>query len=215
MKTNILLIAAFFLGVLTINAQNEDTKNTEFKTILGNQSSVGGYGAFGIHFTEIEPGDGLMFNARGGVVLNHWFSAGISGSGFISDYFSDPNETINPMELNLAGGYGGLYIEPILLPFFPVHISLPIFGGVGGVALLENIDDELTNSQDYDNVVTSAGFMVFEPGVELEFNVTNFFRLAVGGYYRMTSKIDIPTYGFGEYPLNGISGGVTFKFGKF
>ena len=59
----------------------------------------------------------------------------------------------------------------------------------------------------------ATGYLLIEPGIELEFNVVRFFRLALGGYYRYTSKIqlnDTP-----EDVLNGWSAGITLKFGKF
>jgi hypothetical protein len=59
--------------------------------------------------------------------------------------------------------------------------------------------------------------MIIEPGVELELNVTRFFRFSVGAYYRYTSDVDIenPDYTVPTDILKGFSGGVTFKFGKF
>jgi len=44
-------------------------------------------------------------------------------------------------------------------------------------------------------------------------NISRFFRFAVGAYYRFTSSIDLPDTS--PDVLNGISGGITMKFGKF
>lgn len=216
MKNHIIYLAIFLFGITVVtNAQeNNDTKQ-EFKTILGGKSSVGGYGAIGIGFTEIDPKDGAMLNARAGVVLNHWVSLGIAGTGFISDVFSESDNQINPAELNIAGGYGGIFFEPIIFPFSPIHISIPLFAGVGGATVIENLEDIISDDVGYIDNYVSTGFLVFEPGVELELNVTRFFRLAFGGYYRMTSQVDLPGYGLSKYPLDGFSAGLTFKFGLF
>ncbi len=37
----------------------------------------------------------------------------------------------------------------------------------------------------------SDAFIIIQPGIEAELNVTRFFRFALGGYYRYTSNIDI------------------------
>jgi hypothetical protein len=59
--------------------------------------------------------------------------------------------------------------------------------------------------------------MVIEPGIEVELNITRYFRFCVGGYYRYTSAVDIqdPQFVVPTDILKGFSGGVTFKFGKF
>ena len=103
-------------------------------------------------------------------------------------------------------------MEPILLPRFPIHISLPVVVGVGGIAY--------TTSTSYTDwfepsyyVEDATSFLIVEPGVELEINVVKFFRVAVGAYYRYTSNItliDTP-----EDVLNGYSAAITLKFGKF
>ena len=44
----------------------------------------------------------------------------------------------HPLNYTLAGGYGGIFIEPILGGTKPVHVSFPVLFGVGGVTLIEN-----------------------------------------------------------------------------
>ena len=59
---------------------------------------------------------------------------------------------------------------------------------------------------------------MFEPGVELEFNLVKFFRLAVGASYRLTNGV-ILKYNFNRdirtNALNAFNFYVIFKFGKF
>ncbi len=56
---------------------------------------------------------------------------GFGGTGFINDISYNNAEN---QYTNLTGGYGGLLLEPIILPWFPVHVSLPILFGAGGIA---------------------------------------------------------------------------------
>jgi len=115
-------------------------------------------------------------------------------------------------DANLTGGYGGLVLEPIVFPNFPVHLSLPVLIGAGGIAYTtSNYYPEYDDSDYF--VEDSYAYFIIEPGVELELNMLKFFRLAFGGYYRYTSDIDLIDYP--ENVLHGFSGGITFKFGKF
>ncbi|MBN2480166.1 MAG: hypothetical protein JXB19_00365, partial [Bacteroidales bacterium] len=157
--------------------------------------------------------DAFVFGARGGILLGHLVSLGLGGSGFFNDlqYNSDLGA-----DISLAGGYGGFFFEPILMPKLPVHVSFPVLMGVGGVSVVSVNDDEFW--EDTFSPEASDAYMVIEPGIEIEMNVTRFFRFCIGGYYRYTSEVTL------EYPLGnqvpidilrGFSGGVTFKFGKF
>jgi len=49
--------------------------------------------------------------------------------------------------------------------------------------------------------------------LEMEMNLTQFFRFSMGAYYRYTSEIEL--LNTDKDVLNGFSFGVNFKFGKF
>ncbi len=203
----ITITLALFTGVYA-QFDDEEYRDDEFRTLFGNNTEIGGYGGFGMYYSEINGRDAINFNGRGAIILGHGIALGISGTGFVSDYVFDP---VRGEDANLAGGYGGIFIEPILLPKYPVHISVPVTFGVGGIAYSYRYEYD---EYDWDNQVEDTEvFLVVEPGVELEVNVTRFFRLAVGGYYRITSDLDLVQTQ--RDALNGFSGGITFKFGMF
>ncbi|NJM17212.1 MAG: hypothetical protein HC896_19155 [Bacteroidales bacterium] len=159
-------------------------------------------------YGDIYKRPGFNFSARGAVILNHGLAIGLSGTGFITAEPYIENET---GDYYLAGGYGGLLIEPILFPKFPIHLALPVTGGFGG--LQEGIDNDL-NPNEIDLIPGETSlFMYVEPGLEMELNVTRFFRLAFGGYYRHTTAIDISNVPANV--LNGFSGAVTLKSENF
>jgi hypothetical protein len=208
------------LGVLAVTlaafAQQEDkstsNKSDEIQTIMGKNNAVGGYGALTIQYTELEGRDAFIFGARGGILMGHMMALGLGGSGFFNDVHHD---VVSGQNISLAGGYGGFFFEPVILPKFPVHISFPILIGAGGVSVYSVNDDNKWNDN-YKSEASDA-FMVIEPGIEVELNITRFFRFCMGGYYRYTSDVDIqdPRYTVPTDILQGFSGGVTFKFGRF
>jgi hypothetical protein len=207
----------YFLAVLLlcagiIQAQEDDNQygNDQFKTIFGGRS-IGGYGGFGLGYSMIDSRHALTFDARGGIVMGHSLSMGIGGAGFINEYEYDPQ--INK-DVSLVGGYGGFYIEPILFPKMPVHLSFPVFVGMGGAAYTSFVKDENGDyTQDNEIEETSSIFLVIEPSAELEFNLTRFFRLAAFLSYRYTSGVEIPNVP--SDVLNTYTAGLRFKFGKF
>ena len=189
--------------------QRQDPGNVQ--TLFDPHSGSGGYGAFTIGYTQINSKDAILMGGRGAWVIGHGFGLGLGGYGFLNDATYDPAENLN---YALAGGYGGLIMEPIIFGWFPVHMSFPILIGAGGVANTSynaNYQDPYEYWDGY--LESSSAFFVAEFTAEVEFNLVRFFRLALFGSYRYTSDIimqDIPANA-----LRGWSGGMTFKFGSF
>lgn len=202
-----LIILIFIgLGVLCASAQ-ENNDNNPISTIFSKGRSNGGYGALSFGYTQIDGKDAFLMGARGSWIIDHSFAIGLGGCGFVNDanYHRWLN---NEADNNLAGGYGGLYLEPIIAPRLPVHISVPVLFGVGGIS---RVHDNWDN-WDYDDSQSDV-YLVFEPSVELEFNMTRHLRLAGSIGYRFTSKIEMQDTDADI--LEGANVGLILKFGKF
>ncbi|MEN8230607.1 MAG: hypothetical protein ABFS38_20790 [Bacteroidota bacterium] len=183
----------------------------EVQTLFDPNAGTGGYGAFTIGYTSINGRDAILMGGRGEWVIGHGFGLGIGGYGFVNDPVYN---TIDQLNYSLAGGYGGLIMEPIIMGWFPVHISLPILVGAGGVASTSyssNWQDPYEYMDGY--LEDASAFFVAEGRVELEFNLVRFFRLALFGGYRYTT--DIIMQNTASNALRGWTGGMTFKFGSF
>jgi hypothetical protein len=198
----LIIVAAF------ANAQ-DNYYNDEVQTIFSRNKSNGGYGAINVGYTQINGKDALISGVRGAFIFDHSFAIGLGGYGFVNNF--DYNyKGVSPEEkFSLAGGYGGIFIEPIIGGRKPVHLSFPILIGMGGIALVNNYSWDWGYDYTYDDDF----FFVVEPAVELEFNLARFFRLALAASYRFTSEIEM--YQTDKDVLNGFNFGATFKFGKF
>lgn len=199
--------------------EEDDRNRPQHREVQTLMSGGGGYGAISVGYTQVNGLNALQMGAQAEWLVGHGFGLGIAGVGFTSDFA--------PMDADyyaLSGGYGGLIMEPIIFGWLPVHISLPVLIGGGGMASYSTNSDPW----DYDNIDPTFGeyavFFVGEVGVELEFNLVKFFRLSLFGNYRWTSSLDMkPMYGLdvvspyrvGQQALNGWSTGVRFKFGSF
>lgn len=215
MKKAIFLIAVIFLGV-NLFAQEENKNPQEYRTLFGgDEVSHGGYGGLSVNYTQFDGKDAVLVGARGAWVINHGIAIGIAGYGFANDMKYE--KTINGYSDNytLAGGYGGLLIEPIIGANWPVHVSIPVLIGAGGVAYVNQYWNSHYDDPYYPDYKTEEAdaYFVIEPGIEVEFNMVKFMRLAVGGYYRYTSDLDLADSR--SDMLNGFSVGLTMKFGKF
>lgn len=217
MKKSITMIVLLAMIMPALVAQEQEESFTEkqqqnpseVQTLFGSHSGSGGYGALSIGYTKINGQDAILMGARGEWIIGHGFGLGLGGYGFLNDPI-----LVGDLNYSLAGGYGGLYMEPILFGWYPVHLSFPILIGAGGVANTSYSTDYYDPYEDWNGYVEDAtAFFVAEFGAELEFNLVRFFRLALFGSYRYTSNInmlEIPTDA-----LRGWSVGMTFKFGSF
>jgi hypothetical protein len=82
-----------------------------------------------------------------------------------------------------------------------VYSYKSIIIGADGVSLSEG--HENSNSRDFLHIGTTFGepFFIFEPGTDLEFNMTKSFRFELGISYRITPSINLP-----GIPYNNRSG---------
>lgn len=205
-----------------------DHSKDDFKTILGSGASHGGYISFDLQTGMTKDNQQILeLGGRLGWIMNHGFTFGVAGFGFTGNTqkevtFANPESSIptgTTETYNIGGGYGGLFVEPIVLPKTPVHVSFPIFFGVGGIGYYLPYD----NKNDYTysfGAVENSVVTVFKPGVDLEFNITRFFRLGISANYRLVNKLDLTldeTAGTKLDPsyLNGFNYGFSLKFGWF
>lgn len=179
------------------------------ETLFQDQKAFGGYLGINMGYTKINGDDAFIAGGRVMFVANHYIGIGFGGKGFMTMPTTDTAyDFFTTTYIANVGGYGGMYIEPVLYSLKPIHISFPILIGAGGIVTEVWSDDWLLTK-----LSTSAYFLV-EPGIDAEFNIAQWFRIGVGASYRLTSK----TEGLAERPsdlLNGLNYNLTFKFGWF
>ncbi len=210
----IVLLAAF------AGFAQDKSGSQEMRTLFGNNNNVshGGYAAINVEYAQIDNKDAVLVGGRGGWIINHRLTIGIAGKGIASSvsYLDDTLTEPDKEKYYLNGGYGGLLVEPIIMPFSPVHISIPVVIGAGGVAYSykrhENWEDNYWETHD------ASAFFVVEPGLEINLNLVKFMRISFGGYYRITAGLSLEDPNDEKASsdlLNGFSTGISLKFGKF
>ena len=196
---NFLVIVLVALGSV-LYAQEE--------TLLGKEVvSHGGFGAPVVKFTSIRDNFGVLVGGRGGWIINHSFVLGGGGYGLVNEI--DGTRILNGRNMLLTFGYGGFEMEYIMHWEKIAHVSFYYLIGAGGVNQRRNWDDW---NYDWDSPNTDVFFIV-EPAVNLEVNMTSFFRIGLGASYRFISGINEDNLKNEDFA--GPSAMLTFKFGKF
>lgn len=208
MKKILIFICFYFISFAAFS-QDDD-----IKTVFENKGerSKGAYLSFDYRLMQLENNGAFINGITIGSIIDHKVVIGFSGRAFEQQPTFD-----SKLKENYAfkGGYGGLYIQPIIGTKYPVHLTVPILLGGGGMAYMQknNINED-SNFEDIE------GFFIANSGLEVEINLVKFLRITLGAYYQYTSSIDMLYY-IDNKPIvepnffNGLSYGVSIKFGKF
>jgi hypothetical protein len=211
-----LLITMIVILVVSVSTGSAQEQPGEMKTLSGPETSSGGYGAFTTGYSVIDGRSAFEFGFRGMWIMNHTFAMGMGGSGFMNQPVYD---AVDGTDNFLTGGYGGLIIEPIVIPLEPVHVAFPILIGGGAISSVKTNWDDWDNWDEFEDYIPPTQFfMLIQPGAEVELNVTRFFRMSLGASYRIPIELYNTTPEVPELSPQAVKGfvfGMSFKFGKF
>ena len=165
-------------------------KRRDIKTLSGSMSHSGGFGALSFRSSRFNDKSLVMAGLRGGWIINRTLGIGLEGHGVIPTTQFDNIEVGE--EVDLYGGYGGMFLELIFFSNEVVHVTFPVSGGAGWLGYYK--DEDLNTpwvSDDSNERVSSDVFWYIEPGANLEFNISRNFRLATGVSKRFTQDFEL------------------------
>jgi hypothetical protein len=202
-KKVITVLSVLLTGMTTVQAQ-------EVQTLFGSDVSHGGFGGPVVKFSDVRSDVGVWVGGRGGWIINfdrnHAISLGGGGYGLATEHrVPDPEFGEPDTDYYALTGYGGFEMEYTNRSYELAHLTLSALIGGGSLMVRERDFSDVDSHYDH--------YFVFEPGANLEINVTNFFRLMAGISYRLTNGIG--SAGFTDKDFSGLNGTITFKFGKF
>lgn len=185
--------------------------NDGIQTLAGKNSHHGGFGAVSFKASEFNNKDIIMAGFRGGWIINRSMAIGFEGYGIIptAEY-----ENIDP-DISLAsrsvGGYGGMFLEPIILSNKVVHVTFPVAAGGGWIGYI--VDWEENHNFYSNDLIDEDVFWYVEPGAALELNVARNFRINMGASYRFTKDLDLVNTSSSAFDAWNYF--LTLKFGSF
>jgi len=182
----------------------------EIKTLTSNEgpeTTFGGYGGPLIQVPNINNDWGLIIGGKGGAIVNRKFAIGGIGKALVTsnDFIGDDLNGNENASLSLSYGVGGIFAEYLYKLENPIHFSIPLNLMGGGVSV------EDANSDDSE--IESSGIFVIEPGINLEFNISQAFIPAINLSYRQAIGSSLEN--LSDQDLSGISFGIVLKFGSF
>ncbi|SNS68804.1 hypothetical protein SAMN05421640_0856 [Ekhidna lutea] len=163
-------------------------RRQDIKTLSGSMSHSGGFGALSFRSTEFRNESLVLAGLRGGWIINRTLGIGVEGHGIIPTAKFDDIEA--GREVNILGGYGGMFLELIFFSNEVVHVTFPVSGGAGWLGYHRTSED-VTMPGPIDQEVDGDVFWYLEPGADLEFNVSRNFRLALGASKRFTQDLEL------------------------
>ncbi|KPK00771.1 MAG: hypothetical protein AMS20_14985 [Gemmatimonas sp. SG8_28] len=165
------------------------------QTLVSGGLESGGFGAPVVRFSQVNGQFAVLAGGRGGWIINHTFVIGAAGYGVATDV----QVAGNPNRRGLEFGYGGVDLEVVIGSDALIHATAQAL--IGGGAFVLNYGGP------------TDGVFVFEPGLNVDLNVTPFMRLGLGGGYRWVTDVDL--IGFSDSDFSSFFGSVVLKFGSF
>jgi hypothetical protein len=191
------------LGIILTVVLTAFSQEKEYQTIFDNKElRISGMGGPFMQFTAIAGEFGHMMGGGGAVILNDFFFGGygLGLTNSIPDYVNqNPNN-------RLSIGHGGFWLGYTLFGEKPIHISISSMIGWGELGILEN-DGYYPFIRD--------NIFVLAPTLEVELNLTRYFRLGVGASYNLYTMVDDYMHGYQSSDLSAPGGFLSFKFGWF
>jgi hypothetical protein len=203
MKKQILLAALTIMSA-QLFAQEISNEQPSSRKI-----SHSAYGALSTKFTRFNGENAIVTGAYGGWMINHKLMLGAGGYALVTSHdgygFNESN-----IQNKLRMGYAGFVGEYTFLEKKRIHASANLLLGAGAVVNgyipsgghLEDLESE-----------DESGFLVVEPTVSIETDVTKWFRVGVGAGYRLIGSSEMT--GITDRQLSGATANVTLKFGIF
>ena len=167
----------------------------------------GGFGALTFKSSKFRDETIVMAGLRGGWIINRSLAIGLEGYGLIP---TAKFQGLAPYDAVLIGGYGGLFLEPILFSNQVVHVTFPVGGGSGWLGYHEDFDEGQFSNPD---LIEGDVFWYVEPGANVELNLARNFRLALGISKRFTQ--DLQLIDTDSKAFNKMNYYLTLKIGSF
>ena len=194
----------------SVRRAQRQSRQEEIETLAGPNTYHGGYGAVSIAATQFNDKDIMLIGLRGAWVINRVLGIGLEGYGIIPIAKYDNISTSFSTNSRAVGGYGGLFLEPVLMSNKVVHVTFPVSGGAGWVGYVEDWEDNYYAQND---LIDGDVFWYVQPGANLEVNVARNFRFDVGASYRLTQDLHLVNTSGSAF--DGWNYYLTLKFGKF
>ena len=217
MKRALITLSILLVSLTSFSQRYVDTNNPEdeeIKSLLSKGNDLNGFGGIDLKVSDFNSERALLTGAYGGLIINRRYLFGVAGYGIVTNVEFDgmvPNQT-ETKKLNLHGGYGGIMVGVSIAPKEVIHVTIPILLGAGA---FEVVDKNFfsNNLPDSEFTIENSVFFVAEPGIQVEVNISNHFRLGFGATYRYVTGTEL--LNLDDSDVVGATGMMSLRFGRF
>jgi len=207
MKTYLLILFALLFMQISFAQQDTLQTNNEFQTIFNKSSKtkISGFGAVNMDFGSIENNFAFILGGEGAVLLNRKLYIGLYGRALVTlpKYkFKNPDFG-NRLNIQRRGilDHGGLLLGYVFMPTKPIHFGFSTRFGAGALGIVYSYEDYYyeDNYNDPNLYFPEDSYefvFVITPQLELEMNLTNWFkfRVSAGYQYVTNATVDVPIF---------------------
>ncbi len=202
------LLATAWFCFIAASAFGQVENPEQVKSLFSKENDIKGFGGIDLNVTDVYKERSLMLGGYGGAIINKHVMFGLAGYGMTTqNQFADETGR----NLNIEGGYGGLYLGAIIAPNEVVHVSLPVVFGAGALHIIDKSYFPFAADKEY--VLESTAFFVVKPTLQLEVNITSFLRVGVGASYRLVKGSDL--LNISDEELTSWGGTFSVRMGRF
>jgi hypothetical protein len=192
MKIKHFLLGFLMLVSFAATAQEDENQRTIFGPKDGSKADWGFECTVYGGVSQLKDMCAGEFSFDFGAIRNHNFVFGGFIEGLGTEEFSDP--VLGNEKFGFLSCAGGIYFKPIFMSSSPVHFSLPIKIGGGSVEYTNGVwsgdyydgyDHNYYHYNDRYYREDHSGFFLFQPGLNIDFNLFKHFHISAGVSYRM------------------------------
>lgn len=196
--------------------KNKQTENYKYQSLFGSNAKAKGFGSLHTNIMHLGKNQIAAPGISGGIIIDQKIAIGLGGYGFFkNDYLQIPESN---EKYNLEGSYGGIIIEPIIGARKMIHLTFPILFGNGTIAYRSDVKQFEKNNDNKETttkhkVLDRTKFLMIEPKINAEINLSKNILFGIGVSYRHTSKLDLAHTSTSF--LNGFNTGFSLRLGNF
>lgn len=181
---SLFFILSLITGMMQLYAQQEEETT---QSILSDKTVLSGFGSPFVEFSSVNNQFAVCVGGGGALMIDHTFFIGGYFEGITTNhYMPDLKELVNIEEPRISFEHGGIWMGYVYKPKKAIHGGLSMKLGWGEIDLE---GDGYNYNPDLDYDFRDRIFTV-QPQVEVEFNLTKWFKINVGAGYRIVTGID-------------------------
>lgn len=209
--------AVSIFSLLLIGKLDAQEADNTFRNIFSSNPSFGGYGMQQVGYTKINGLNTVFFRIGGAISIDKKLTIG----AVLSPFFTENPRQNSEVETAYQGNYIAFLLEPIFFSKKPIHFTVPLLIGGGGISTKRNYGGGMYT---YQWNKRWEDYLLFEPGINAEANLTKYLKIFVGLSYRMATEVSLDkvdnrtntkTTIFKNGEFNGFNFIFGIKVGKF